>query len=116
MVVFSARAIDKVKEYAEQMPEAEGKTLRLFIQGVGCGGFSYGFTFDEHREGDTVVADGDLEVLIDQHSAPACSLEGIPYAYRFDADVISNINSGDLVELRRTGDEISLHVKMRFMK
>ena len=45
---------------------------------------------------------------IDQHSAPACSLEGIPYAYKFDADVIANINSGDLVELRRSGDEVSL--------
>lgn len=53
---------------------------------------------------------------IDQHSAPACSLEGIPYAYRFDADVISNINSGDLVELQRKGDEVKLHVVMRSMK
>ncbi len=52
---------------------------------------------------------------IDQHSAPACSLEGIPYAYRFDADVIANINSGDLVELRRSGDEITLQVIMRSM-
>jgi predicted aconitase with swiveling domain len=53
---------------------------------------------------------------IDQHSAPACSLEGIPYAYRFDADVISNINSGDQVELRRVGDDITLSVVMRSLK
>jgi predicted aconitase/predicted aconitase with swiveling domain len=53
---------------------------------------------------------------IDQHSAPACSLEGIPYAYRFDAGIIENINSGDLVELRRVGDEVTLRVVMRSMK
>jgi len=70
MVSFSQQAIDKVKEFAGQTSEAEGKELRLFIQGVGCGGFSYGFTFDEAREGDTVVESGDLKVLIDQQSAP----------------------------------------------
>ncbi len=47
---------------------------------------------------------------IDQHSAPACSLEGLPYGYRFDADIISNINHGDIVELRRSGDSVLLQV------
>jgi predicted aconitase/predicted aconitase with swiveling domain len=31
---------------------------------------------------------------IDQQSAPACSLENIPYAYSFDEDIINNINPG----------------------
>lgn len=50
---------------------------------------------------------------IDQQSAPACSLEGIPYAYAFDADIIGNINNGDMVELSRTGDTITLRVVER---
>ncbi|MDX1688482.1 MAG: aconitase X [Candidatus Promineifilaceae bacterium] len=50
---------------------------------------------------------------IDQQSAPACSLEKIPYAYDFDADVIQGINSGDLVELQRRGDSVSLRVLSR---
>ncbi|MCP4419328.1 MAG: DUF126 domain-containing protein, partial [Chloroflexi bacterium] len=45
---------------------------------------------------------------IDQQSAPACSLEGIPYAYDFDADIINNINHGDMVELCRQGEQVSL--------
>ena len=50
---------------------------------------------------------------IDQHSAPACSLEGLPYGYRFDADIIANINHGDIVELRRSGASVILQVIKR---
>lgn len=50
---------------------------------------------------------------IDQQSAPACSLEGIPYAYGFDADVIANINHGDEVELRRRGERVEIRVLQR---
>lgn len=70
MISFSTKAVQKVQEFASQMPEAEGKDLRIFIQGVGCSGFAYGFTFDEQRDGDTVVEDGGLKVLVDPNSAP----------------------------------------------
>lgn len=73
MLQFSDTAVAKVKEFASQMPEAEGKDLRIFIQGIGCSGFSYGFTFDDHREGDTVVEAGELKVLVDPQSAPMLS-------------------------------------------
>ena len=55
------------------MPEANGKELRIFIQGVGCSGFSYGFTFDEQADGDTVVEPDGLKVLVDPMSAPHLS-------------------------------------------
>lgn len=70
MISFSESAIAKVREFSASMPEAEGKKLRVFIQGVGCSGFSYGFTFDDKRDDDTVVEAGDLQVLVDPHSAP----------------------------------------------
>jgi predicted aconitase/predicted aconitase with swiveling domain len=50
---------------------------------------------------------------IDQQSAPACSLENIPYAYDFDSDIIHGINNGDRVELQREGDRVSLRVLAR---
>ncbi|MEJ2748147.1 MAG: aconitase X [Anaerolineae bacterium] len=50
---------------------------------------------------------------IDQQSAPACSLEGIPYAYDFDADVIGNVNHGDTVELKRAGSIVTLRILAR---
>ena len=54
-----------------------------------------------------------VNTAIDQQSAPACSLEGIPYAYGFDGDVIGRINPGDRVELRRQGGHVSLRVAAR---
>ncbi len=50
---------------------------------------------------------------IDQQCAPACSLEGIPYAYGFNADVIGQINDGDMVELTREGEDVSIRVITR---
>ncbi|UCG22617.1 MAG: DUF521 domain-containing protein [Chloroflexota bacterium] len=47
---------------------------------------------------------------IDQQRAPACSLEGIPYAYAFDQDVIAAINDGDTVELARQGEQVTIRV------
>lgn len=70
MISLSDKAVDKVKEFAAGMPEAEGKDLRIFIQGVGCSGFAYGFTFDEKRENDTIIQAGDIKVLVDPQSAP----------------------------------------------
>ncbi len=50
---------------------------------------------------------------IDQQSAPACSLENIPYAYGFDADLITYINDGDMVELSRQGEQVTIQVVTR---
>ncbi len=50
---------------------------------------------------------------IDQQSAPACSLEGIPYAYGFTADLFGHINPGDRLELTRRGEQVTLRVVAR---
>lgn len=43
--------------------------LRTFVQGGGCSGFSYGFTFDEEQnEDDFEVPLGDWKVLVDAMS------------------------------------------------
>ncbi len=47
---------------------------------------------------------------IDQQTAPACSLEGIPYAYGFDADLFANIRDNDLVELTRQKGKTEIRV------
>ena len=43
--------------------------LRVFVQGGGCSGFQYGFTFDEEQgEDDFDFAAGDVRVLVDSMS------------------------------------------------
>ncbi len=63
------RAVDKVKDFAAKMPEAAGKSLRVFIQGGGCSGFQYGFTFDDRKPTDHVVGVKDISVVVDRTSA-----------------------------------------------
>jgi len=70
MITLTNEAAAKVGEFAAKMLEAKDKDLRIFIQGAGCSGFAYGFTFDEKQAGDTVVEAGDIRVLIDPQSAP----------------------------------------------
>ena len=58
-----------LREERQREPEAAGKPLRVFIQGGGCSGFQYGFTFDEKRANDHVLSVKDIEVIVDPASA-----------------------------------------------
>jgi predicted aconitase/predicted aconitase with swiveling domain len=54
---------------------------------------------------------GPLAVInseLDQQTLPACSLEGIPYAYGFHGDVTHALCMGDQVELVRRGQEVTI--------
>ncbi len=69
-LVLTAKAIEKVHAFAAGNKEAEGKHLRIYVQGGGCSGFQYGFTFDDHREDDFILEQADLKVLLDPMSLP----------------------------------------------
>jgi iron-sulfur cluster insertion protein len=57
--------------------------LRTFVQGGGCSGFSYGFTFDEEQnEDDFEVSVGNFKVLIDATSMQY--LQGAEIDYKED--------------------------------
>lgn len=51
-----------------------------------------------------------INTNIDQQTTPACSLEGIPYAYNFDSNPVQYVNHGDLVELKKQGTRVTLQV------
>jgi len=67
-LVFTTAAAAKVASLIED----EGNPslmLRVYIQGGGCSGFQYGFTFDEAlQEGDTEVVTEGVKLLIDPMS------------------------------------------------
>ncbi|CAB3640979.1 iron-sulfur cluster insertion protein ErpA [Trinickia soli] len=66
--VFTDAAADKVKQLIDEEGNPDLK-LRVFVQGGGCSGFQYGFTFDEAiNEDDTVMNKGGVQLLIDSMS------------------------------------------------
>ncbi|MEL6710731.1 MAG: iron-sulfur cluster insertion protein ErpA [Pseudomonadota bacterium] len=69
LLVFTQAAAGKVAELIEEEGNPELK-LRIYIQGGGCSGFQYGFTFDETlQEGDESVMTDGVTLLIDPMSA-----------------------------------------------
>jgi iron-sulfur cluster insertion protein len=67
-LVFTDSAAEKVKQLVDEEGNPELK-LRVFVQGGGCSGFQYGFTFDEVvNEDDTQMAKNGVTLLIDAMS------------------------------------------------
>ncbi len=67
-LLFTDGAAAKVKELIDEEGNPALK-LRVFVQGGGCSGFQYGFTFDEEtNEDDTVMEKGGVTLLIDAMS------------------------------------------------
>ena len=67
-LLFTDSAAAKVKELIDEEGNPALK-LRVFVQGGGCSGFQYGFTFDEEtNDDDTVMEKGGVTLLIDAMS------------------------------------------------
>ncbi|MDH5649653.1 MAG: iron-sulfur cluster insertion protein ErpA [Gammaproteobacteria bacterium] len=64
-LVFTESAAAKVKQLIAE-EDNPNLMLRVYIQGGGCSGFQYGFTFDEKAaDDDTRVVKNDVTLLID---------------------------------------------------
>jgi iron-sulfur cluster insertion protein len=94
-LVFTDSAARKVGQLIEQEGNPALK-LRVYIQGGGCSGFQYGFTFDEEtQEGDTSIENCGVTLLVDPMSVQY--LTGAEIDYREDLSgaqfVIRNPNA-----------------------
>jgi iron-sulfur cluster insertion protein len=79
---FTDAAAQKVGQLIEQEGNPDLK-LRVYIQGGGCSGFQYGFTFDEEtQEGDTSIENLGVTLLVDPMSVQY--LTGAEIDYRED--------------------------------
>jgi iron-sulfur cluster insertion protein len=67
-LIFTDAAAGKVKDLLLE-EDNPGLKLRVFVQGGGCSGFQYGFTFDETvNEDDTIIDKGGVQLLVDPMS------------------------------------------------
>jgi iron-sulfur cluster insertion protein len=94
-LVFSDNAAGKVRQLIDEEGNPDLK-LRVFVQGGGCSGFQYGFTFDEVvNEDDTTMVKNGVTLLIDSMSYQY--LVGAEIDYKEDLEgaqfVIKNPNA-----------------------
>jgi iron-sulfur cluster insertion protein len=94
-LVFTDSAASKVKELVDEEGNPDLK-LRVFVQGGGCSGFQYGFTFDELiNDDDTQMTKNGVTLLIDAMSLQY--LAGAEIDYKDDLQgaqfVIKNPNA-----------------------
>lgn len=82
MITITEAAQAKISEVLAEEPKSK---LRMFIQGGGCAGFSYGFTIDdEQSEDDFEFTAGSSSVLVDSLSLQY--LEGSVVDYKDDLE------------------------------
>ena len=92
---FTTEAASKVSELIDEEDNQDLK-LRVYVQGGGCSGFQYGFTFDEdQQEDDTAVDKNGVRLLVDPMSFQY--LIGAKIDYKDDLDgarfIINNPNA-----------------------
>ena len=69
MVTLTPAAAEKLSGILDHKGRLETHALRVFVKGGGCGGMQYGMTFDDQtREGDEVVEQHGLRVVVDSTS------------------------------------------------
>jgi len=88
-LIFTAAAAAKVAELVAEQDNPNLK-LRVYIEGGGCSGMQYGFTFDENESEDDakVVTDG-VMLLIDPMS--------IQYLMGAEIDYVDNLQGSQFV-------------------
>jgi iron-sulfur cluster insertion protein len=81
MITLTESAVTKLRElFAEE--NNPNLLLRVFVQGGGCSGFQYGFTFDHERHEDDFDVPAKVPVVVDSMSMQY--LQGATINYRED--------------------------------
>ena len=82
-MIFTENAAERVKEIIVE-DNAKMEALRVFVQGGGCSGFSYGFGFeDDIADDDTIVETNAVKLVVDSMS--------IIYLSNATIDFVSNL-------------------------
>jgi len=68
MITLTESAVKHVGALQREQ-NAVGKPLRVYVEAGGCSGMEYGMAFDEKKDGDEVVSQDGVAVVIDPMSA-----------------------------------------------
>ena len=79
MITLSESAVTRIKDILDEENNPSLK-LRVFVQGGGCSGFQYGFTFEETKnEDDFDFAYDEVKVVVDAMSLQYLNGASIDY-------------------------------------
>ena len=68
LVTVTAKAAEKIQEFMKEEKE-HPEYLRVYVQGGGCSGLSYGMGFETKPEDDdSVIEENGVKILIDSYS------------------------------------------------
>jgi iron-sulfur cluster insertion protein len=82
MLILTENAVAKIRDLLAEENNPNLK-LRTFVQGGGCSGMQYGFTFDEDQnDDDFAIEENGVTVLVD--SASMMYLDGASIDYKED--------------------------------
>ena len=68
MITVTAKAAEKIQEFMKEEAESP-EYLRVYVQGGGCSGLSYGMGFEKApEEDDLVMEENGVKLLVDSYS------------------------------------------------
>ena len=68
MVTVTAKAAEKIQEFMKEEAESP-EYLRVYVQGGGCSGLSYGMGFEKAaEEDDLIIEENGVKVIVDSMS------------------------------------------------
>jgi iron-sulfur cluster insertion protein len=92
VITLTQNAILKLKDLLAEENNPNSK-FRIFVQGGGCSGFSYGFTFDETQNEDDFTIDAEeLTVLVDAMSMQYLAGANVNYIEDLSGSSFSIVN------------------------
>lgn len=84
MINLTEKALIKLKQILTEDNNPNAK-IRIYVEGGGCSGFSYGFSIDDNaQEDDFVIEENNVSVLVDPISFGY--LEGITVDFKDDIE------------------------------
>jgi iron-sulfur cluster insertion protein len=95
-MIFTENAAERVKEIIVE-DNAKMEALRVFVQGGGCHGFSYGFGFENDiAEDDTVIETNEVKLVVDSMSIMYLSEATIDFVRSLEGErfTIDNPSAG----------------------
>lgn len=67
-VKLTDAAVEKIQHFAKSEAK-DRQVFRIFVQGGGCSGFEYGFSFDDPQDTDHTLTQGPVTFVVDPYSA-----------------------------------------------